>query len=262
MNILVLLAGVADIRFPLHPLAVGPDGQIEEAAGARRILSPFDEAALEVALKLRDGQERTQIDVLLLAGANNENLLRTVAAFRPHSLRSLALAPALPWDARLTAQQIARLIGLQSPSPDLILMGREFGDLDEGSIAVLLARHLDRQHFALAQYGQWEGDTVRLIRERGVCEQWVDVKRPLLASVTNDKRNKLRHPLLKNVMEAKRLKFDSVTAAATQSGAVTLVELAAAKSAERSESCQMLEGDAAQQAKALVAWMKQQGVNL
>lgn len=262
MNILVLLAGVADIRFPLHALSLGSNGQIEEPANARRLLSPFDEAALEVALKLRDARPETQVNVLLLAGANNENLLSTVAAFRPHSLRRLDLVPVCLWDARLTAQQIAALIDREQRAPDLILIGREFGDLDEGSIPVLLARRLDRLQFSLAQYADWSGDTVRLIRERGVCEEWLDVNQPLLASVTNDKRNKLRHPLLKNVMEAKRMSFTEVVAVADGKGSLSLLNLATAQTTERGGVCRMLEGNATQQAKALVAWIKEQGVNL
>ncbi|EXF94121.1 hypothetical protein HK44_007695 [Pseudomonas fluorescens HK44] len=262
MNILVLLAGVADIRFPLHTLSLAGDGQIEEPASARRVLSPFDEAALEVALKLRDARPETQIDVLLLAGANSENLLRTVAAFRPHSLRQLELVPTCLWDARLTAQQIAALIDRERLAPDLLLIGREFGDLDEGSIPVLLACRLDREQFSLAQYAQWSGDTIRLIRERATCEEWLDVDRPLLASVTNDKRNKLRHPLLKNVMEARRMNFAKASAPSARPGALSLVGLVAAQAAERRGACRMLEGDAMQQAKALLIWMKEQGVNL
>ena len=65
MKIVILLAGVADIRFPLHPLSLD-GGAVVEGAGARRLLSPFDEAALEVALKLRDARPETRLEVLVL----------------------------------------------------------------------------------------------------------------------------------------------------------------------------------------------------
>jgi electron transfer flavoprotein beta subunit len=107
MKILVLLGGVADIRFPLHPLSLSAEGLIEEGGNARRLLGPFDEAALELALKLRDKRPETQLEVLLLGGANSDNLLRAVAAFRPDRLQRLDLVPACPWDAQLSARQIA-----------------------------------------------------------------------------------------------------------------------------------------------------------
>ncbi|MBM7059327.1 electron transfer flavoprotein subunit beta [Pseudomonas sp. UL073] len=259
MNILVLLAGVADIRFPLHPLSLA-DGRIEEGGNARRLLSPFDEAALELALKLRDARPDTRIEVLVLGGANAENLLRAVAAFRPDALRRLDLFPACPWDASMTAQQIATLLATQGTAPDLLLIGREFGDLDEGSLPVRLASQLGHPLFALAQHAEWAGEQVRLLRERGAREEWLVLEAPLLASVTNDKRNKLRHPLMKNVMEAKRMSFDAVGAPAPASTTLALSELMPARASERGGDCRLLAGTPAQQAKELLVWLTEQGV--
>lgn len=259
MKILLLLAGVTDIRFPLHALSIGPEGLIEEGGNARRLLSPFDEAALELALKLRDSRSDCQIDVLMLAGANNEALLRTVAAYRPNSLRRLDLQPACPWDARLTAGQIAALLDSEE-APDLLLIGREFGDLDEGSIPVLLAQRLNYPLFALAQHAEWAGAQVRLLRERSAGEESLEVVQPLMASVTNDKRNKLRHPLMKNVMDAKRMSFTSVTAGLAQTTPLPLVSLEAARVLVRDGECRMLAGSAAQQASALLGYLNERGI--
>lgn len=261
MKILVLLAGVADIRFPLHPISLNSQAQIDEQGSPRRVLSPFDEAALEVALKLRDACASTQIDVLLLDGANSENLMRSVAAFRPDSLQCLELTPSRPWDARHTAAQLAGLIKRDYGEHPLVLVGREMGDLDEGSLAVLLACRLGRLQFSMAQFGQWQGEQLWLVRERGNCEEWLEVDRPLLASVTNDRRNKLRHPLLKNVMQAKRLTFPRVVASTTASTGITLTQLSGAPVIPRFGECRVLSGDARQQARALVSWFKEQGVN-
>jgi electron transfer flavoprotein beta subunit len=144
---------------------------------------------------------------------------------------------------------------------ELVLIGREFGDLDEGSIPVLLARRLGRPLFSLAQHAEWRDDKVRLMRERGTCEQGLDVEQPLLASVTNDKRNKLRHPLMKNVMEAKRMSFSSVEAPGQGAGMLPLLGLSAARVSERGGNCTMLEGNTRLQARALLAYLKDQGVN-
>ncbi|VVN70168.1 electron transfer flavoprotein subunit beta/FixA family protein [Pseudomonas fluorescens] len=261
MKILVLLAGVADIRFPLHPISLSSDALIQEHGSPRRLLSPFDEAALEVALKLRDARAETQIDVLLLDGVNSENLLRSVAAFRPDSLQCLQLQPCQLWDARQTAAQIAGLIERDYPGHGLVLLGREMGDLDEGSIAVLLARRLGRPLLAMTQSGQWQNEQIWLMRERGNYEEWLQVDRPLLASVTNDRRNKLRHPLMKNVMQAKRMTFTHVAASATARAGMTLSQLQTAPVIPRVGQCRLLDGDIGQQAKVLADWLKEQGVN-
>jgi electron transfer flavoprotein beta subunit len=261
MKILVLLAGVADIRFPLHSISLSSQATIDEQGSPRRVLSPFDEAALEVALKLRDACTTTQVDVLLLDGANSENLMRSVAAFRPDSLQCLELKPFQLWDARQTAAQICGLIERDYGGHELVLVGREMGDLDEGSIAVLLARRLGRLQFAMAQFGQWQGEQLWLMRERGTCEEWLRVDQPLLASVTNDRRNKLRHPLMKNVMQAKRMTFPHVAASAPMRAGMTLSQLQAAPVIPRIGQCRLLSGDVEQQAKALACWLKEQGVN-
>lgn len=259
MKILILLAGVADIRYPLHPLSL--DGAaVVEGTGARRLLSPFDEAALEVALKLRDARPQTRLEVLVLGGANADNLLRAVAAFKPDRLQRLDLQPASLWDAPLTAGQLAAVLAGEAADAELVLIGREFGDLDDGGVPVLLASRLGRPLFALAQHAEWDGERVRLLRERSAREEWLTVAAPLLASVTNDKRNKLRHPLMKNVMEAKRLSFEGVTAKASEEP-LALVELAAARVVQRDGDCRLLEGAAPEQARALLGWLKEQGGN-
>lgn len=261
MKILVLLAGVADIRFPLHSISLNSQTTIDEQGSPRRVLSPFDEAALEVALKLRDGCATTQVDVLLLDGPNSESLLRSVAAYRPDSLHCLTLDPPQLWDARQTAEQIAGLIERDYCAHELVLAGREMGDLDEGSLAVLLARRLGRLPFAMAQMGQWQGEQLWLMRERGTCEEWLGLDQPTLASVTNDRRNKLRHPLMKNVMQAKRMTFSHVMASAPTRSGMTLSQLHVAPVIPRLGECRLLSGDIGQQAKAFSSWLKEQGVN-
>ena len=258
MNILVLLAGVADNRYPLHPIAIGADGQIDESAQSRRILSPFDEGALELALKLRDKHSDYRLEVLVLGGSNSDNLLRSVAAFKPDRLRRLDLQPCCLWDAQLSSHQIAGLIRSEALQPDLLLIGREFGDLDEGGLPVMLASALSLPLFALTQYAQWQDGQLCLLRERGIRQQWYRPPGPVLATVTNDRRNKLRHPLMKNVMMAKKLGFDAVTAAADGSP-LRLKALELARDVQRGGQCRMLAGDVGSQADAILAYIRDSG---
>ncbi|MFJ7882402.1 electron transfer flavoprotein subunit beta [Pseudomonas sp. NPDC096917] len=261
MKILVLLAGVADMRFTLHPISLDSHAQIrEEGSSARRLLSPFDEAALEVALKLRDANPETGIDVLLLEGPNTENLLRSVAAFLPDTLHALDLQPAQLWNSRQSARQIATVIDQYFARHELVLVGRELGDLDEGSIPTLLAHCLRRRQLAMTQIGQWEGERLLLMREQGTREEWLTVDQPLLASVTNGKRNKLRHPLMKNVMAAKRMTFTRIPAPVAIMPGPRLLALETAPVVTRAGDCQWISGDHTHQARSLIGWLKEQGV--
>ena len=258
MNILVLLAGVADNRYPLHDIGLD-NGRIAESGQSRRILSPFDEGALELALKLRDQRDDCRIEVLVLGGSNEDNLLRAVAAFKPDRLRCLQLQPYCPWDARLSSGQIAQLLADEGLQPDLLLIGREFGDLDEGGLPVMLAARLHLPLFALAQYAEWQDGQLSLLRERGTSQQWHRPRAALLATVTNDRRNKLRHPLMKNVMMARKMSFETVVAHSEASSWLPLGQLLPAREVQRGGNCRMLEGDVTSQATALLAYLQGEG---
>ena len=258
MEILVLLAGVADSRFPLHNVSLDRQGDLIETGQTRRILGPFDEGALELALKLRDKNDATRVNVVVLGGPNEEALARTVVAFKPDNLRVLKLEPYRPWDAALTASQLAQYIRSGSSLPDLLMVGREFGDLDEGSIPLMLAGELSMPLFALAQYAQWQGDQVRMMRERGTTREWLPLQsQPVLATVTNDKRNKLRHPLMKNVMMAKRQSIEKLSQGVKDSSGMTAIALSEPDTAGRSVKCQILDGSVREQAVAIANYIRQ-----
>lgn len=255
MNILVLLAGVADNRYPLHEVQL-ENGAITESGQTRRILSPFDEGALELALKLRDQRDDCRVEVLVLGGSNQENLLRSVAAYKPDRLRCLQLQPYCPWDAALSSAQIGSLLEREGLQPELLLIGREFGDLDEGGLPVMLAARLGLPLFSLVQYAQWQDNQLSLLRERGVSQQWHRPQGPVIATVTNDRRNKLRHPLMKNVMMAKKMTFDSVDAPADLVAAMSMEQLLPAREVQRGGHCRMLEGDVNNQAAAILKYLQ------
>lgn len=258
MDILVLLAGVADSRYPLHDISLNDNGDLIESGQTRRILGPFDEGALELALKLRDKNEAARVHVLVLGGANEEALARMVAAYKPDSLRVLELQPCRPWDAALTASQVGQFIRSDNVAPNLVFIGREFGDLDEGSIPVLLAGELELPMFSLTQFAQWQDEQVQLMRERGTSREWLALQgQPYLATVTNDKRNKLRHPLMKNVMMAKRQSVDRVCQSAAGAARVTAISLSEPEVNERSVRCRMLEGSVQDQAFAIADYIRQ-----
>ena len=253
MNVLVFLSGVSDPKAVLPKLVV-QDGALQETVQGKRILSPFDEAALEVALKMRDKNPAVRVAVYLAGGANDDFLLKAVAALRPDQLRRLDLAPLATWNAPALAGRLAATIAATTPAPALVLIGREFGDCEDGSLAPYLAALLGWSFLPLAQEAHWQGEQLILLRELGATEESVTVTVPFLASVTNDRRNRLRHPLLKNVMAARKESFASIEAGTA--GAIPQLRLRSvgpAHSPARQKACQLLEGDLPAQAAQLAA---------
>ncbi|WP_052757353.1 electron transfer flavoprotein subunit beta/FixA family protein [Sphingobium chungbukense] len=245
MRIVVLIAGVLDPKWPVVPVP----GGLPARSGDRLLLSPFDEAALELALKIRDARADIALSAVVAGGPEAERLARTVCALHVADVSTLALAT--PWDQAA----VARTLALAASGADLILIGREFGDCDDGLIPPMLAAILGLPFFGRAQVVE-SNPALRLMREAGSHEEWVAVDRPIVASVTNDRRTRLRKPLMKNVMMARQAPIvhrNPVPVAATGLQLAGSAGLAGARSFT---DCRMIDGDVGEQARALAAMLR------
>lgn len=242
MKIMVLIAGVLDPKWPLTPVA----GGLPLRSGDRLLLSPFDEAALELALKIRDARPDFELSAIVAGGSEGEKLARSICALRVADVSTLALPDA--WDQAATAQRLAQA----AYGADLILIGREFGDCDDGLVPPMLAAILGLPFFGRAQVVQAEPD-VRLMREAGSHEEWLTVDRPLVVSATNDRRNRLRKPLMKNVMQARQARIAHRDARPVAATGLQLAGSAGLACARSGTDCRMIEGNVQEQAHALAA---------
>jgi electron transfer flavoprotein beta subunit len=245
MNILVLIAGVLDPKWPVAPLGDG----LPERAADRLILSPFDEAALEIALRIRDAHSATAIRALVAGGAEAVRLARAVAALNIADVATVALAA--PWDQAATARELAAVCD----DADLVLMGREFGDCDDGLVPPMLAGLLGKPFFGRVQVVEATG-AIRLMREAAICEEWLTVAQPIVASVTNDRRTRLRKPLMKNVMMARQTPIGTLTIgtlAQAPKGCADLAGVSAHAGARAMVDCAMIGGSPEDQASAIAA---------
>lgn len=238
MNIVVLIAGVHDPKWPITPDSALCD------AGEHRIMSPFDEAALEMALRLRDANPAVQIAVRVAGGEAAQRIARTVAALNITEVATLAIDRA--WDQSATAGALAPW----AAEADLILIGREFGDFDDGLVPALLAAVLDVPFFGRAQTVATQGG-VTLMREAGSHIETLPLPPRLLASVTNDRRTRLRKPLMKNVMQARQAVIGESVATGRPTTALALDRLDQRTAGRGATQCERLSGPVEQQAQAL-----------
>jgi electron transfer flavoprotein beta subunit len=148
VNIVVFIAGVLDPKWPAASNLCGlPTRQAD-----RVIMSPFDEAALEIALKIRDAHPATTVRAFVAGGEDGARLARAIAAFNIADLSTVQLDR--PWDQSGVARELAQLCG----QADLILLGREFGDCDDGLIPPLLASLLGATFIARTQIVEAKGE--------------------------------------------------------------------------------------------------------
>lgn len=240
MRVLVLLAGILDPKWPVAPVG----GALPSCQADRLILSPFDEAALETALRIRDLQPDCTLRAIVAGGDQATRLARAVAAFNIADVATLALVA--PWDQAALARGLAGLCH----DADIILIGREFGDCDDGLVPPMLARLAGCSFFGRAQAVE-PGDPVRLLRETGEWEERLALQPRLLASVTNDRRARLRKPLMKNVMMARSAPVAALCAVPDGEASADFVaahELAGSRAVVR---CNMIAGSPEAQAERL-----------
>lgn len=127
MNIVVLLAGVHDPKWPITQEAAL--SELDD----KRIMSPFDEAALELALRIRDADSSTHIAARVAGGKGAMGIARSVLALKIRDVAIFSIER--PWDQAAVARALVPLC----KGADLVLIGREFGDFDDGLVPSTLA---------------------------------------------------------------------------------------------------------------------------
>jgi electron transfer flavoprotein beta subunit len=253
MNILVLLAGIADPNERLGETHLAALSAGTEPAGATLRLSPFDEAALEQALQLRDRQPGTRIGVVLVATEAGQKLAQAVAAFRPDRIHRLDMPSGRLWDPRVATPQFRALLADAALPPDLVLIGREFGDADNSTLPPYIAETCGWAFVGQAHAIRFETGGLRVTRTRGGNVEEIDVAPPVLVSMVNDRGIRLRHPLLKNVMLSRREAVPVLPVGADDArpGDLRLDGAVLTPPVSRGAACRYLEGTVAQQAEAL-----------
>jgi electron transfer flavoprotein beta subunit len=247
MEVAVLVSGVADPKWPLPPVL--SLAALQAHAMQHAALSPFDEAALELALALRDADPGVGITALV---AGDETLTRRVAGWRPDAIHRLAFEAVPRWDGAAMRQALAQALRDLAPRASIVLAGREFGDFDDGSLPAGLAQAIGMPYIPLVLRWDPPGDPLWARRQSPGGLERVQLPVRVLLSATNDPANRLRHPLMKNVMQARKALLGLWRAPPpAAAGALRLESLGATEAPLRRADCEWLAGTAQDKAEAL-----------
>ena len=181
MRVVVFLAAVLD---PKWTLSFSESGGLPARDPQKLSLSPFDEAALELALRLREGKGGgcCSLHVCLL-GQESERLARKVAAYKPDTIKTVSLPPEGLAERRNLSAALAECAGRQDGPADVVLIGREFGDCDDGAVPAMLARLMGVGYVGLIHAIELDGPDVRFQRRRDGTLESILCAPPMLASV-------------------------------------------------------------------------------
>ena len=204
MKILVAVKRVVDHNVKVR---IKPDGSNVDIEGVKMGINPFDENAIEEALRLKEKVLATEVIAVSLGGAANQDVLR-------HSLAMGAdRAILLESDADLQPLTVAKLLKaiVESEKPDLILLGKQAIDDDAGQTGQMLAALLDYPQGTFASSIQKEANTLIVTREVDGGTETLALTLP--AVVTTDLRlNEPRFVKLPNLMMARKKPIETIKA--------------------------------------------------
>ncbi len=202
MKILVPIKRVVDYNVKVR---VRPDGTGVETANVKMSMNPFDEIAVEEAVRLKEKGIATEVIAVSCGGAACQETLRTALALGADR------AILVQTDAELQPLAVAKLLRalVQKEQPQLVLLGKQAIDDDANQTGQMLAALLDWPQATFASKVDVAGATATVKREVDGGLETVEVALP--AVVTTDLRlNEPRYATLPNIMKAKKKLLDTL----------------------------------------------------
>ena len=195
MKILVPVKRVID--YNVKP-RVKADGTGVDLANVKMSMNPFDEIAVEEAIRLREKGVATEIVVVSVGPAKAQETLRTALAMGAD--RAILVQS----DDEVEPLAVAKILKgvADEEQPSLIVAGKQAIDDDSNQVGQMLAALTGRPQGTFASKVEVSGDSVAVTREVDGGLETVSLKLP--AIVTTDLRlNEPRYASLPNIMKAK-----------------------------------------------------------
>jgi electron transfer flavoprotein beta subunit len=189
-------------------IRVKADGTGVELGNVKMSMNPFDEIAVEEAIRLREAGKATEIVAVSIGPAQASETIRTALAMGAD--RGI-LVKAEGTVEPLAVAKILKAIAA-AEQPGLIIMGKQAIDDDCNQTGQMLAALLGWPQGTFASKVTLDGEAIMVTREVDGGLQTVKLKMP--AIVTTDLRlNEPRYASLPNIMKAKKKPIDEKTAA-------------------------------------------------
>jgi electron transfer flavoprotein beta subunit len=178
---------------------VKPDGSGMATEGLKMSINPFDEIAIEAALRLKESGTFTQVVLVTIGPAEAEQQLRTGLAMGAD--RAIRVdAPARELEPLLVARAL-HAVALRE-QPGLVVLGKQAVDDDHGQTGQMLAALWQRPQATFASEISVAGNVATVTREIDTGLETIEVDLP--AVVTTDLRlNQPRYVKLPEILKAK-----------------------------------------------------------
>ena len=203
MNVVVLVKSVPDTAATPD---IGPDGRTVFTDHLETVLNPYDEIAVEEAVRMKEAQG-ARVTAVSLGGEAARKALRTAFAMGADAGVLVDVADFGTLTGRGAAACLAPV--LRELAPDLILAGKQAVDDDGAQVPERLAEILGYMHASAVTRLVREGE--RLVVDREIEGGTLTIDFPLPAVVTVEKGlNSPRYPTLPQLLKAKRREIREV----------------------------------------------------
>lgn len=204
-KILVGLKRVVDYNVRVR---VKSDGSGVETDGVKMSINPFDEIALEEALRIKEKGDANEVIVVSIGSNDAQQQLRTGLAMGAD--RAILLQTDADLDALSRARALLEIVNREEPG--LVILGKQAIDDDNSQTGQMLAALWNRPQATFASKLELSGDTARVTREVDVGLETIEIDLP--AVITTDLRlNEPRYVKLPDIMKAKKKPLDVIPVA-------------------------------------------------
>ncbi|WP_139974856.1 electron transfer flavoprotein subunit beta/FixA family protein [Ochrobactrum sp. CGA5] len=200
MKVLVAVKRVVDYNVKIR---VKGDGSGVELANVKMSMNPFDEIAVEEAIRLKEAGKVTEIVAVSVGPAQAQETLRTALAMGAD--RAILVKS----DETVEPLGVAKVLKgvVEAEKPDLVFLGKQAIDDDSNQTGQMLSALLGWSQATFASKVELGDGSAKVTREVDGGLQTIDVKLP--AIVTVDLRlNQPRYASLPNIMKAKKKPLD------------------------------------------------------
>lgn len=207
MKVLVPVKRVIDFNVKVR---VKTDGSGVDLANVKMSMNPFDEIAVEEAVRLKESGKATEVLVVTIGPAKAEEQLRTAMAIGAD--RGILVKTDAPTDlGGVEPLAVAKMLKalVEREKPDLVIMGKQSIDDDSNQTGQMLASLLGWPQGTFASKLNIESGSLKVTREIDGGLETLSLKTP--AVITTDLRlNEPRYAKLPDIMKAKKKPMETI----------------------------------------------------
>ena len=206
MKVLVPVKRVVDFNVKVR---VKSDGTGVDLGGVKMSMNPFDEIAVEEAVRLKEKGIATEVVAVSCGVAQCQETLRTALAIGAD--RAILVETGVHLQPLAVAKLLREIV--RKEEPRLVITGKQAIDDDANQTGQMLAALLGWPQAPFASKLELSRDSAQVVREVDVGLETVEIRLP--AVVTCDLRlNEPRYATLPNIMKAKKKPLETITPAA------------------------------------------------